>query len=198
MEHIVRYAGKGMDHADWYRKESLRLMELLPEFAGLPIIRAFAVTSMSTTIEANVQLALKALLQYKHGEPFHGFLPNQILYLNQVFNGQDVKGRKIMSFIRALEGDKNAVVVDIWMCRAFKVIKPRKLPDGRDYYRAPNRKEYDFVEDKCKYFAGLWGLEPRQVQSCIWAGTTREKSIISKNVSWSDLLIKKRGMFQYD
>ena len=166
-DRIDTYFSKGYFHKDWYEDEANKLKQLLPEFEGLPIIRVFAVTSMTTNIEANVHLALKALLLWKKGLPFKGFLPNQILYLNQIKEGKDVKGRKIMTFIRALEGDENAVVVDIWMCRAFGVLNARILPNGRPYFKAPSKKDYDYVEKYVRQDCIKRGVTPRQYQSIV-------------------------------
>lgn len=186
MKAIERYIEKGQSHGNWYQKEAEKILELLTEFSHLPIIRAFAVTSMNTTVEANVHLGVKALLQFHNNIPFTGFLPNQLKYLDLVFSGQDVPGRKIMSFIKALEGDKDAVVVDIWMCRAFGI-----------NVTSPSKKQYDFVEQECRNLACVYGVESREVQAMIWAGIKKEKSVISKNISWSELLLRKRGMFSF-
>jgi hypothetical protein len=193
---INRYIEKGFDHKDWYTTESQALIELLPEFSDLPIIKTFAVTSMTTSIEANVHLAIKALLQIHRNEKFIGYLPNQRMYLNMVKNGINVPGRKIGDFIKALEGDVNAVVVDIWMCRAFGIEHKRVLNDKRNYFRAPSKKEYDAIENFCRAYAYLNNIKARQVQSMIWAGIKREQGV-TNNVSWSILLRKKRGCFSF-
>jgi hypothetical protein len=193
---IEYYMELGKDHKNWYKKEAEKLITLLPEFDGLPIIRCFAVTSMTTSIEANVHLALKALLQMKNNKPFTGYLPVMANYLLRVSVGLDVKGRKIMNFIRALEGDGNAVVVDIWMMHAFGTIQERNLR-GRTYYRSPSKSEYDAIESYCLLYARKQCIAPRELQAMIWAGIKREKSTISKNVCWSDLLIKKKGIFSF-
>lgn len=49
---ISEYIEKGHDHKDWYTKEHSKLLNLLPEFEGLPIIRTFAVTSMTIPVKA--------------------------------------------------------------------------------------------------------------------------------------------------
>jgi uncharacterized protein YbaA (DUF1428 family) len=193
---IPYYLEKGKDHKDWYKTESEKLINLLPEFEGLPIIRCFAVTSMTTNIEANVHLALKALCQMKKGLPFMGYLPVMQDYLYISTSGKDVKGRKIMNFIRALEGDVDAVVVDIWMTHTFGTIQERALR-GRTYYRSPSKAEYDKIEDYIKFDAYIINCDPREYQSMVWAGIKSTQSTISKNVTWSDLLLKKKGMFSF-
>jgi hypothetical protein len=196
---IQYYLSQGMYHKNWYTHEKEMLLKHLPEFHNLPIIRVFAVTSMTTSIEANVCLAIKALLQIKRNEKFNGFLPNQKRYLDLVRNGFDVPGRKIMNFIKALEGDHNAVVVDIWMCRAFNVLEKRILTvngRNRDYFKTPSKRIYDAIEEYCIIDAKRIGVEPRQYQSILWGAIKRELGM-TKNVSWSDLLIKKKGIFPF-
>lgn len=200
-QNIEEYINNGIDQKLWYAKESKALISLLPEFNHLPIIRTFAVTSMTTSIEANVHLAIKALQQMNNGEKFKGFLPNQILYLNQIKNGEDVRGRKIMSFIKSLEGDEESVVVDIWMCRAFGIDKKRTLTikeRTRNYDVAPNKKEYDAIENYIKELSLKLPFTPRQLQSMIWTGIKRKESIVSNSVTWSHILRKKKGFFNYD
>lgn len=195
---IEHYLQKGKDHKYWYETESQKLLELLPEFKDLPILKCFAITSMTTSIEANVHLALKALMQMQRGEIFHGFLPAQRMYLEMIYFQKDVPGRKIGNFIKALEGDKNSVVVDIWMCRAFDMLNARKLPNGRDYFKSPSKAEYNEIESWVKNACEIsYHIEPRQFQSMVWAGVKREFGM-TRNVTWSDLLIKKRGMFSYE
>lgn len=108
---------------------------------------------------------------------------------------------KELPIIKALEGDKNAVVCDIWMCRAFGIEHKRILRDKsknrvRNYFTVPLKKEYDAIEEYCRDFANNNSLEARQVQSMIWAGIKREQGV-TNNVSWSILLNKKRGMFSF-
>lgn len=193
---IPYYLEKGKDHKYWYKEETEKLINLLPEFDGLPIIMCFAVTSMTTSIEANVHLALKALCQMKQGLPFTGYLPVMQNYLYIATIGLNVNGRKIMNFINALEGIPDAVVVDIWMTHAFATIQERVLRN-RMYYRSPSKAEYDAIEDYVKRDSYLISIEPREYTSMVWAGIKCDQSTISKNVTWSDLLLKKRGMFSF-
>jgi hypothetical protein len=197
IDNIDRYLYKGLDCIDWYSSEAEKVINLLPEFNGLPILRVFAVTSMATSIEANVHQAIKALIQMKKGERFVGYLPAQEIYLNLIADGRDVPGRKIMNFIRALEGDPNAVVVDRWMCKAFDILHNRILPDGKLFYKSPSKKEYDAVEEYSVKHAYYLDIEPRQYQAMLWSGVKREFGA-TKNVTWSQLLIKKRGFFSYE
>ena len=193
---INQYYALGLDGQYWYREEAQKIIDLLPEFDGLPIIRAFAVTSMTTSIEANVSLAIKALMQLRDGYAFTGFLPNQIKYLDLIKAGHDVPGRKIMSFIKALEGDNYAVVVDIWMTRAFGTARLRQY-DNRKTTLAPTKREYDAIEAYCRLEAIIRGVTPREYQSIIWTGIKRAESPLSRETCWSDLIMKRRGFVSF-
>lgn len=189
---LQNYFDAGYAHHDWYQTESAKLINLLPEFEGLPIIRAFAVTSMTTSIEANVHLAIKALIQMRENREIKGYLPNMEKYLFRISVGLDVPGRKIMSFIKALEGDPDSVVVDIWMCRALDITRKRMLR-GRPYVQSPNKQDYDYAERLCREEAVNLKVEARQFQAAVWSGIKRAEGM-TKNVTWSDLLLKKRGL----
>lgn len=190
---MQKYFEAGYKSLNWYTDEPEKIINLLPEFEGLPIIRTFAVTSMSTSIEANVSLALKALIQMREHREIKGYLPNIEKYIKLIQVGNDVPGRKIMSFIKALEGDPDAVVVDIWMCRAIDIVRPRTLPNGRPYIQSPTRLDYDYAESFCRDQAKRLNVEARQYQACVWSGIKKDKGM-TKNVTWSSLLLKKRGL----
>lgn len=51
--------------------------------------------------------------------PVGNYLPNIQDQLRLIRSGQPLSGRKINAFARAMAGDQNAVVVDIWLLRAF-------------------------------------------------------------------------------
>jgi hypothetical protein len=65
-------------------------------------------------------------------------------------------GPKVRAFWRALAGDPDAVVLDLWMFRAFD------LPD------APTRKVYDRVALELKAAADELGVAARDLQAVIW------------------------------
>jgi hypothetical protein len=78
---------------------------------------------------------------------------------------------------------------------AFELSKTRRL-GSRTYYYSPTTKEYDEIEEKIKELAFMFSYSPRQMQSMIWAGIKQEQGM-TKNVSWSDLLRRKKGMFNF-
>jgi hypothetical protein len=68
-----------------------------------------------------------------------------------------LKGPKTNAFARAIAGDENAVVVDVWMMRAAQV--------GVD---SPNKTQYAEISQAIKRVASKHGLTPRTTQALIW------------------------------
>ena len=73
------------------------------------------------------------------------------------FNG--LRGLKTNAFARAIAGDTQAVVVDVWMCRAAGL--------GKD---APNKTEYRAIADAIRSIAGTPTvcMEPATLQALLW------------------------------
>jgi hypothetical protein len=73
------------------------------------------------------------------------------------FNG--LRGLKTNAFARAIAGDTQAVVVDVWMCRAAGL--------GKD---APNKTEYRAIADAIRTIAStrVVNMEPATLQALLW------------------------------
>ena len=68
-----------------------------------------------------------------------------------------LKGPKTNAFARAIAGDKDAVVIDIWMCRAAG------LPTD-----SPSQAQYIELSRAVRKVAEEFGLTPRTAQALIW------------------------------
>lgn len=68
-----------------------------------------------------------------------------------------LKGPKTNAFARAIAGDENAVVVDVWMMRALGLEK-----------KSPNKEEYKTIARAIKTVATEFGMTPRAMQALIW------------------------------
>ena len=68
-----------------------------------------------------------------------------------------LRGLKTNAFARAIAGDRDAVVVDVWMCRAAGL--------GKD---APNKREYRMIADAVRIVAAEHRMDPAVMQALLW------------------------------
>lgn len=172
---ILRYYLKGQKDFDWYPKLNVFLQEQFPRENVTLLADLLAATSIHSSLPSNVRQFFKAKRMLETGAPFTGFLPNIVTQLEYIRAGQGLSGRKIRNFSEAIQGNPDAVVVDIWICRAFNIDITR-IYKGRDVSRAPTTKEYNVVEDWIQEQAFAVGVQPRQMCSAIWGGIRTEQT----------------------
>jgi len=68
-----------------------------------------------------------------------------------------LKGPKTNAFARAIAGDQNAVVIDIWMMRAAKMEKD-----------SPTKGQYVEMSQAVKRVSAQYEMTPRTCQALIW------------------------------
>lgn len=167
---LMKHFENGKGDLDWYNVGN-ELKEYFGKDAEL-FAQLLAVTSNNATVPSNHTFALKAYKAIKAGlpilkksegaKPGEAYLPAVVDQIRRVAAGQGIEGiegRKVNDFVKALMGDKNAVVVDRWMMRAF----------GYEGI-APTPHEYDLIEHTVRELAKQQGVEPRQMQAAIWFG----------------------------
>lgn len=188
VERLLEMYHKGYGGHEWYDPVKKVTDELLsPEDADV-FRKLLALTSPQQNVRTNLKLAMKAFKQYLSGEPFSGFHPDQIeqmeKLLRQGADPKEVMGRKVWNFYRALSGDPNAVVIDMWVARAFNL--PENVSD----------QDYDFMAAKVAQLAQQVGVTPRQFQAALWTGIRAEhieKGLLrdeNADTNFQDLLAK--------
>jgi len=126
-------------------------------------LRFYAITSSGTdAAEANITLAAKAYAQWKLGLPFTGYRRATIgPMLQQATTGAVFGERKIQQMYRALMGDTNAYVHDMWMSRLFG------FPEG------VTAGQYRYAEQTVRSLAKELDLSIRDTQAILWSGIKR-------------------------
>jgi hypothetical protein len=86
-------------------------------------------------------------------------LKNNTKMANDVLAGgiDALKGLKTNAFARAIAGDTDAVVVDVWMMRAAEMKND-----------SPTQGQYHAISQAVVQVAGEFGLTPRTAQALIW------------------------------
>jgi hypothetical protein len=68
-----------------------------------------------------------------------------------------LKGMKTNAFAKAIAGNENAVVIDVWMLRALGIEK-----------KTPSQSQYKEMADAVTAVATKHGMTPRAMQALIW------------------------------
>jgi hypothetical protein len=86
-------------------------------------------------------------------------LKNNLVMANKALTlgFQALKGLKTNSFAKAIAGDEQAVVIDVWMLRAVGIEK-----------KTPTLNQYRELVDAVKKTAFDFGMTPRAMQALIW------------------------------
>jgi hypothetical protein len=118
---------------------------------GASIISAFSPRERWTS---NVAKAISFSL----GEKVTGLSNNLKMAEASIHLGFDaLKGRKTNAFARAIAGDQNAVVVDVWMMRAAGCQND-----------SPNKTQYEQISRAIVMVAEQFKMTPRSMQALIW------------------------------
>ena len=118
---------------------------------GATVVSAFSPRERWTN---NVTKAISFSL----GNHIPGFKNNMLMANNAIAFGYDaLKGPKTNAFARAIAGDENAVVIDVWMLRAVGIEK-----------KSPNQTQYREMANAVTKVANEFGMTPRAMQALIW------------------------------
>jgi len=97
-------------------------------------------------------------LAFSQGKPVAGLSNNiRMAEAARVAGFDALKGLKTNAFARAIAGDTDAVVIDVWMMRAAG------MPTD-----SPNKSQYREVSEAVRNVAAEFGITPRTAQALIW------------------------------
>lgn len=171
---IARYIWIGRRDINWYHDCEQLFCELFGRERLIITAQLFAATSINSSLETNVTLFRKALYEIENNLPTGAYLPNIKNQIMNIREGRELSGRKIRSFAAAMSGDVNAVVVDIWLLRAFGMSKQHMRHTGPHAGRlrdnGASNSQYTKIENYVREESAAMGIEPRQMSSMLWAG----------------------------
>lgn len=118
---IPKYIQIGMKDKNWFAECEQLFVEIYGGHRLRLVSQLFSATSQASSLKSNIQLFRKALHQWDNHLPFQGYLPGIKNQLIRLRSGEGLSGLKVNAFANAMSGDVNAVVVDRWLLRAFKM-----------------------------------------------------------------------------
>jgi len=143
--------------AVWYM-EAEKVAEQVAENLDTTLEVGASVVSAFSPRERWTSNVAKAIA-FSLGESVTGLSNNLKMANASLILGFDaLKGQKTNAFARAIAGDENAVVVDVWMMRAA----------GYDGETSPNKTQYKEISEAVVRIAEKFGMTPRVAQALIW------------------------------
>jgi thermostable 8-oxoguanine DNA glycosylase len=142
--------------AKWYL-DAERVAEKVAENLDVPLEHGASVVSSFSPRERWTINVAKAIA-FSLGKEVTGLSNNlKMAQMSLTYGFDALKGRKTNAFARAIAGDEQAVVVDVWMMRASGI--------GVDN---PNKTQYTEISEAITTVANEFGLTPRTTQALIW------------------------------
>lgn len=140
----------------WYL-EAQNVAEDIANIMGVSLEVGASIVSAFSPRERWASNVSKAYA-FANGLPVSGLTNNLNMANAAKVSGFDaLKGQKTNAFARAIAGDSDAIVIDVWMCRAANL--------GTD---SPNKGQYRELSEAVTIVANEFGLTPRTAQALIW------------------------------
>ena len=140
----------------WY-VDAERIAEKVAENLGTTLeVGASVVSAFSPRERWSVNVA--RAIAWSLGQDVTCLKNNLVMANNSLTLGfAALKGLKTNSFAKAIAGDEQAVVIDVWMLRAVGIEK-----------KTPNQSQYWELVEAVKKTAFEYGMTPRAMQALIW------------------------------
>lgn len=155
---IVKNAtfGQVEQASKWY-VDAERVAEKVAENLGTTLeVGASVVSAFSPRERWSVNVA--RAIAWSLGQDVACLKNNLVMANNALTLGfSALKGLKTNAFAKAIAGDEQAVVIDVWMLRAVGIER-----------KTPNQSQYKELEDAVKKVAFDFGMTPRAMQALIW------------------------------
>lgn len=165
------YLQTGWHDRNWYLETENLLVSIFGRDKLKLVASYFAATSINSSLKSNIRLFRRALHEVENSLPHVKYLPVMRMQLDKLRNGQPLSGRKIRNFAEAMSGNSEAVVVDIWLARAFAIEKKYFRKESQTIRSGGvSDKDYTAVEQQVKIIAASLGIQPRQASAVLWSG----------------------------
>jgi hypothetical protein len=141
----------------WYH-EAQEVAEDVAEILGASLEVGASIVSAFSPRERWSSNVAKAFA-FAHGKPVAGLQNNLRMAERAMELGFDaLNGQKTNAFARAIAGNADAVVIDVWMIRAA----------GLDASKGVNKTQYNELSEAVQTVAKEFGITPRTAQALIW------------------------------
>ena len=160
--HLCNLANEAMDWSQWYAyaKRDIEHVCELKQWDFNRFVDVLAITSPRVAVVRNI----RAAMYYMATEKFvSGTIKNTRLAMEHYEETGEIRGLKTSAFARALKGDLDAIVLDVWMSKAFEI----------DQDRFRNKKVRGECERRVCRAARACKIRPAELQAASWAAIVR-------------------------
>jgi hypothetical protein len=158
MQYMLQANFAQLEQASVWYHEAQEVAEDVAENLGVSLEVGASIVSAFSPRERWSSNVAKALA-FSMGKPVAGLQNNYRMAERAMELGFDaLNGQKTNAFARAIAGDPNAVVIDVWMIRAA----------GLDASKGVNKTQYNTLADSVRKVAKEFGITPRTAQALIW------------------------------
>ncbi len=147
--------------AGWYERDREFLQQTFRGDWKL-VAALLAATSPQVTMSISWNLSMKIYRGFVAGTEVsvNGMQKTHRKNVLRALSGEELQGRKVNSFYRALTGDGDAVVLDLWMLRLFKFYPKHS--------HNPQGGRYNKLAQKFRVVARSHGYAPAEFQAALW------------------------------
>ena len=174
----IELARMGAGGRDWYARAHTSVVRYGLQTGNCPrrVADVLAITSPRVPVSRNVTMADHYL---RTGEHPHGAMKQIRQALDKYEVTRSFGGLKVNAFSDALMNDPDAVVVDVWMIRAF----------DRSHWKSITPKRYREVVGLIRRTATILGWTAAGTQAAIWTGIRAQYGYVNAG----DLIMPDSG-----
>lgn len=161
-QHLCTLAYEGLDRMWWYT-DAKSDIERVCKHKGWDFNRfvdILAITSPRIAVVRNIRAALHYM---DTGTVIHATIRSTRAALAHYEKTGVIRGPKTSAFAQALKGDLDAVVLDVWMSKAFEI----------EHKQFNKRKIREECERRIRKAARICNIQPAELQAASWAATVR-------------------------
>lgn len=161
-KHLCVLADEGRDFHNWYTlaKTDLERVCKQKEYDFDRFVDVLAITSPRVAVVRNIRVALHYM---DTGKWSSGTIRATRAAMAHYEDTGEIRGPKTSAFARALKGDPDAIVLDVWMSKAFEI----------DQLKFSNRKIRAECERRICKAARYCNMKPAELQAAVWAAIVR-------------------------
>lgn len=163
---VIRMAREGAHGSEWYDQARVSI-ERYADQHGTSVKRVadiLSILSPRVHVSRSVSMAHHYIVT---GSAQPGTMSDRVRALAKYEETGSFGGLKVNAFSRALQGDPDAVVVDVWMIRAYG--RAEEWVTDRGHVNV-TPKRYRLIRSLIRGTATRSGMSPAAAQAAIWTG----------------------------